>query len=189
MTERTCSRADVETPGPTILRLTGEQIDSVQPPLSDDWFTDFDEYAEFVPLIEYLALNAQVRCKHALNAALVGDADQLRTEMGQHPGGWYPEWCDICDTTTPCVVTRAAAELSRLDEYVDRLDALWSDKYNAPALDVERIERAVYDAKNAHAPDLFMPFDEWVKVRPEVDARIETEFAAALRERLLEQRP
>lgn len=33
-----------------ILRLTGEQMGSIDPPLSEDWFCDFDEYEEFVPL-------------------------------------------------------------------------------------------------------------------------------------------
>ena len=36
-----------------ILRLTGEQMGSIDPPLSEDWFCDFDEYEEFVPLRVY----------------------------------------------------------------------------------------------------------------------------------------
>ena len=32
-----------------VLRLTGEQIGSIDPPPDGDWFVDFDEYEDFVP--------------------------------------------------------------------------------------------------------------------------------------------
>ena len=32
-----------------VLRLTGEQIGSIEPAPDGDWFVDFDEYEEFVP--------------------------------------------------------------------------------------------------------------------------------------------
>ncbi|NJD29301.1 MAG: hypothetical protein FIA92_13525 [Chloroflexi bacterium] len=32
-----------------VLRLTGEQIESINPPPDGDWFTDWDEYEDFVP--------------------------------------------------------------------------------------------------------------------------------------------
>jgi hypothetical protein len=34
---------------PSSLRLTGEQIDSINPPPENDWFMDWDEYEDFVP--------------------------------------------------------------------------------------------------------------------------------------------
>ena len=32
-----------------VLRLTGEQIGSIEPPPEGDWFIDWDEYEDFVP--------------------------------------------------------------------------------------------------------------------------------------------
>jgi len=43
-----------------VLRLTGEQIGSIDPPLTDDWFVDFDEYEEFVPIELYLYLVKEI---------------------------------------------------------------------------------------------------------------------------------
>ena len=44
------SRIKAVVKGLPILHLTGEQIGSIEPPLSGDWFMDFDEYEDYVPL-------------------------------------------------------------------------------------------------------------------------------------------
>lgn len=48
------------TPDPLrVLRLSGEQMASIEPSLDGEWFVDFDEYEEFVPKELYVALAAQ----------------------------------------------------------------------------------------------------------------------------------
>lgn len=54
-----------------VLRLTGEQLGSIDPPVSGDWFVDFDEYEEFVP-------------KRMLDAALASPEHMGRSWDG-HP--------------------------------------------------------------------------------------------------------
>jgi hypothetical protein len=71
------------------------------------------------------------------------DAD-LRAEMEQHPGGWYPEWCDICDSKTPCVVTRA---LAAMDEAC-----------GVPTL--ERLAAALHRVDHPAVPDCELPSGE-----------------------------
>jgi hypothetical protein len=44
-----CGGLTVEPRPPYVLRLTGEQIGSIDPPPDGDWFTDWDEYEDFVP--------------------------------------------------------------------------------------------------------------------------------------------
>ena len=78
----------------TILRLTGEQIDSVQPPLADDWFCDFDEYAEFVPLAE------AARLRTALGRiARVARDYQSTDRWGVYPLGLFQMIADECAAT------------------------------------------------------------------------------------------
>ena len=67
-----------------ILRLTGEQMGSIDPPLSEDWFCDFDEYEEFVPLRALAEREAQ--CEALLEAAI-----QYLASDGSHglyDAGW-----------------------------------------------------------------------------------------------------
>ena len=48
--ETTLAADDPGDDRPTyVLRLTGEQIGSIQPIPEGDWFVDFDEYEDFVP--------------------------------------------------------------------------------------------------------------------------------------------
>ena len=55
-------RGLVLEPRPTyVLRLTGEQIGSIDPPPDGDWFTDWDEYEDFVPRRMYDEAAAGVR--------------------------------------------------------------------------------------------------------------------------------
>lgn len=46
------------TDKPPVLRLSGEQIDSISPAPKGDWFVDWDEYEEFVPKRAYDAVEA-----------------------------------------------------------------------------------------------------------------------------------
>lgn len=49
-----------------VLRLTGEQIGSITPPVEGDWFVDFDEHDEFVPKRLLDAARAETPLRAAL---------------------------------------------------------------------------------------------------------------------------
>ena len=85
-----------------VLRLTGEQIDSITPKPDGDWFVDFDEYEEFVPKRVYAALAATP--EPTLDA---GD----RPEM---------EWHEAATLYGQIVTALASARLWLVGEYADR---------------------------------------------------------------------
>jgi hypothetical protein len=99
----TPSTADLRALDFPVLRLTGGQIDSIEPPPEGDWFIDYDEYEEYVPLPRYLALldrldkaeAARERLREALSR--IGDGECLNFGNGfSCLNGNEPTLCATC---------------------------------------------------------------------------------------------
>jgi hypothetical protein len=78
---RTIREGQAMTPDPRpdyVLRLTGEQIGSIDPPPEGDWFTDWDEYEDFVP--RRMLAEARAQERERIAAAVRG----LPTTFSQH---------------------------------------------------------------------------------------------------------
>jgi hypothetical protein len=82
-----------DTRPPYVLRLTGEQIGSIDPPPEGDWFEDWDEYEDFVPARMLAAVEKRLRL-----------ASNWMHEYEKHGGSW--ENC----SWQPCELDRAALE-------------------------------------------------------------------------------
>lgn len=82
--------ASPTAPAPRTLRLTGAQLASIDPPIPDEWFTDWDEHRDFVearpaaipgPALDVRAAEQRViAAARDLNATMpdTGDGDPLQ---------------------------------------------------------------------------------------------------------------
>lgn len=133
------------------LRLTGEQLGSIEPPVEGDWFVDFDEYEEFVPNRLLDAERARPVPPDGLRAATAWAFENLHDRDYWHDGNrtHAREWSeckdDLCvERTALLAASPAPLDVERLARAMQRLvEHRGLDLYAADAADLA----AEYEAK------------------------------------------
>jgi hypothetical protein len=99
-----------DTRPPYVLRLTGEQIGSIDPPPEGDWFEDWDEYEDFVPV-------GMLAAERARYAALVEAAEGVRAYARHAPFCEYaPSYPDGPAATCDCGFDQVLAAWDALED-------------------------------------------------------------------------